>query len=82
MPLHIDVPKLPQFHFEWHDDKHRLYVIHPNSEVAELVSETVHSQEAACFAVQMWASGYKARCHEFGGRHYRMYADPVSMKFS
>lgn len=79
MPLHIENSKLPQFYFEWHEDKNRLYIVHSDSSAAELVTENIRSQEQACFAVQMWSAGYKARCYEFGGRHYRMFADPIQM---
>ena len=60
--LHISIPGLSQFRFEWHSSSLELYVIHVSTtqEIGELLSPGVRDKITAERVVSIWSNGYQA----------------------
>lgn len=57
----IQQPKFPQFRFEWHTQKRKLYLIRLNNKplIGEIMAEHVDTHGQAYNFVQTWLRGYK-----------------------
>lgn len=59
--LHIKQPQFPQFRFEWHPGKSRVYVIRIGSkpEVGEILAHDIADHGAATNVVLIWLRGFR-----------------------
>lgn len=69
MIAHFDNPRVPQFHFEWHPETKKVYVIRLGVVplVGEVIAEHADTHGQAYGFVQTWCRGYKTRDAELIG---------------
>ena len=61
MIFHVKTPAFPQFRFEFHPQKHRVYLIRVGAvpEIGEAVAFDIVDTGAATNAVLIWLRGYR-----------------------
>lgn len=82
--LHIRAPNLPQFRFEWHPGRRRVYLVRhvDGHDVGEPIAFEIDTHGGAVNAVLIWTRGYRTREREdaLGRDHRRRDGSPAQQR--